>query len=241
MWKIKNLLSAADTNKPTVMHGPNGINQVGHREYVGGEWKEIGRLQFDFLVKQGLKPCHCFLDIGCGALRGGVHFIRFLDRGNYLGIDKEAMLIDAGIYKELGRELHAEKAPELLVSNNFEFRRFSKVPSFGLAQSLFTHLTGDDIDFCLRQLRQFVGEGFRFYATFFKSNSTSKNPKLSHDHMNCRYTRQQMLLFGEGCGWQSNYLGDWCHPRNQMMMEYVGIGSGSTIVVDTQRMRSFSE
>jgi hypothetical protein len=54
--------------------GEEGIRQGGHREYVGGFWDEIGKLQFDFMVQQGLKPSDCFLDIACGALRGGVHF-----------------------------------------------------------------------------------------------------------------------------------------------------------------------
>jgi hypothetical protein len=52
---------------------------------VGGMWEEIGKLQLDFLVNQGLRPTHKFLDIGCGTLRGGRHFIRYLDAGNYAG------------------------------------------------------------------------------------------------------------------------------------------------------------
>ena len=29
------------------------------------------------------------IDIGCGALRGGVHFVRHLDPGHYFGMDSE--------------------------------------------------------------------------------------------------------------------------------------------------------
>jgi hypothetical protein len=57
------------------------------RSIVGGEWDEIGRLQFDFLNGAGLKPRHVLLDVGCGCLRGGVHFVAYLERGNYVGID----------------------------------------------------------------------------------------------------------------------------------------------------------
>ncbi len=32
---------------------------------IGGRWEEIGRLQFDFLVAEGLMPAHTLLDIGC--------------------------------------------------------------------------------------------------------------------------------------------------------------------------------
>lgn len=89
--------------------GEKGIQKLGHREYVGGKWEEIGRLQFEFLVQQGLKPSHCLLDIACGSLRGGVHFIRYLQVGNYLGIDKERRLIEVGIEQELSKIIYEEK------------------------------------------------------------------------------------------------------------------------------------
>jgi hypothetical protein len=57
-----------------------------HRRRVGGMWEEIGRLQFDFLLSKGLQSRHFLLDIGCGSLRGGIHFIGFLDAGRYDGI-----------------------------------------------------------------------------------------------------------------------------------------------------------
>jgi hypothetical protein len=35
----------------------------------------MGRLQFDFVANQGLKPDHKLLDIGSGSMRGGAHFV----------------------------------------------------------------------------------------------------------------------------------------------------------------------
>lgn len=110
--------------------GEEAVEKLGHRNYVGGMWEEIGKLQFDFLVKQGLKPSHCFLDIGCGSFRGGIHFINYLDAGNYLGIDKEKALIDLGIEKELGNTVYEKKKPEVVVSDNFTFERFLKSRNF---------------------------------------------------------------------------------------------------------------
>ena len=52
-----------------------------HREYVGGMWESIGRLQFDFLINQGMKPESILLDIACGCLRLGVHAIPYLNKG----------------------------------------------------------------------------------------------------------------------------------------------------------------
>lgn len=199
--------------------GDVGIRMLGHRDYVGGLWEEIGRLQVDFLVAQGLEPAHCLLDIGCGALRGGVHFIRYLDRGNYLGLDKEKTLITLGVEQELGQWLHAWKQPEFVVSASFEFHRFSKRPHVSMAQSLFTHLSADDVGLCLRNLRAFVDRGHRLFATFFEGESVRNRP-TSHSHAGFYYSRSEMERFGEQTGWTPVYVGDWRHPRQQMMIRY---------------------
>jgi ubiquinone/menaquinone biosynthesis C-methylase UbiE len=38
---------------------------------------------------------HKLLDIGCGALRGGIHFINYVDAGNHYGLDLNSWLIEA--------------------------------------------------------------------------------------------------------------------------------------------------
>ena len=102
-WAVRGKTSPPETFDD--MHGPEGIKKAGHRQYVGGYWDEIGRLQFEYLVSQGLRPHHYLLDIACGALRAGIHFIPYLEPGHYLGIDKEADLIQAGTEKELNPEV----------------------------------------------------------------------------------------------------------------------------------------
>jgi hypothetical protein len=114
---------------------------VGHRAYIGGRWDEWAQVEFDFMVSHGLEPQHVLLDIACGALRAGVHFIPYLDTGNHLGVEKERALIRRGLTKELPREAREEKQPELLVTDKFEFERLSKQADFALAWSLFTRLT----------------------------------------------------------------------------------------------------
>jgi ubiquinone/menaquinone biosynthesis C-methylase UbiE len=200
--------------------GSELVGDMGHRQYVGGLWEVLGRLQFRFMIEQGLQPQHVFLDIACGSLRGGVRFIPYLDRGNYLGLDIQQRLIDIGIRHELGPQLNEIKKPEFVVSDAFEFGRFSKQPDFALAQSLFTHLTEADIALCLRNLRSKAKSKTKFYATFFESEQPMKNPEHSHSHKNFFYTQKQMTQFGEASGWFTRYIGDWKHPRRQMMLEY---------------------
>jgi len=123
--------------RPLTAQGEAVLQKLGHRNCVGGMCDEIGRLQFDFLVQQGLEPSHYLLDIGCGSFRGGVRFIHYLDAGNYLGIDKERKLIELGVEKELGNTLYQKKQPLLVVSDDFTFDSFSKKPHF--ARAILVH------------------------------------------------------------------------------------------------------
>jgi len=199
--------------------GEKGIRVMGHREYVGGMWDELGKMQFDYVLTQGLEPSDCLLDIACGSLRGGVHFINYLEPGNYLGIDKEQTLIDLGIEQEIGRGIYELKKPEFAVSGSFEFEKFSKKPQYSLAQSLFTHLDSSDIRKCLLNLRRFVEPGHVCLVTFFEGDS-APNTAGSHSHAGFRYSKAEMGEFGSSVGWKPTYVGDWKHPRNQMMFRY---------------------
>ena len=81
---------------------------------IGGLWEEIRALQFEFLIKKGLQPQHRMLDLGCGTLRGGRHFIRYLQPGNYYGIDISRKAI-AFADQLIQQERLTDKSPHLLV------------------------------------------------------------------------------------------------------------------------------
>ena len=196
------------------------VDGIGHRDYVGGHWEAIGSVQFRFLVDHGLDPQHVFLDVGCGSLRAGVRLIPYLDAGNYLGIDNKHELIDAGIKNELGEKLYRLKRPEFVTSETFEFSRFSKQPDFAIAQAVFPHLPEELIILCLRNLRAHSKAGTKFYATYGETPEPKKMVLEYHPYLAFGHTRDQMLDFGERTGWKPRYIGDWNHPRRQMMVEY---------------------
>ncbi len=121
--------------KPRARNELRGVNAYGqqltaeqiaagnHRDFVGGLWDEVGTLQVEYLKTQGLSPGHRLVDIGCGALRGGLHFVRYLDQGNYYGLDINASLIEAG-KREIALAELTYKQPNLLVDDRFEMARF---------------------------------------------------------------------------------------------------------------------
>ena len=206
---------------------------VSHRDRVGGLWDEIGRLQFDYLVREGLKPHHRLLDVGCGCFRGGVHFLKYLDAGHYYGLDADASIIEAGFAEELEAEGLLPKLPRenVVVEAGFDASRFGVLFDFALAQSVFTHISANDIRLCLARLARNMRPGGVLFATFFECppEHEEKLP-LAHEpggiitFMNrdpFHYREDQMRNLCADLPWRIENIGSWGHPRVQRVLRFV--------------------
>jgi cyclopropane fatty-acyl-phospholipid synthase-like methyltransferase len=138
-------------------------NNIAPDEYFS-VWDEFGAWQLDSLKAIGLKPYHRLLDFGCGALRLGLSAIEYLDDGNYFGVDAFAPYIAAG--RKLAEVAGIRKRFTLRVSREFELDRFGVEFDFGNAQSVFTHMSGDECDRCMRMLRRVMKPGGLFFFTY---------------------------------------------------------------------------
>jgi len=126
-----------------------------HRGTVRGtkaHWDDLGKLQLSYLKEQGLQPEHYLLDVGCGPLRAGVHFIGYLAPGHYAGIDKRGDNLEQARKKELPRYKLEAKNPHLLVNGAFEFSKLGMTFDYAIAQSVFTHLPLNNIIRCLVEM-----------------------------------------------------------------------------------------
>lgn len=200
-----------------------------HREAVGGRWEEIGLLQFEFLKAQGLRPSHKLIDIGCGSLRGGVHFIDYLEANGYYGLDINQNLLDAGWEKELmPRNLHPKiDRSHLVAAADFQFDRFDTKFDYAISISLFTHLTFNSIRRCLLKSRSCLKDGARYYSTFFLVDDAGllEQPQeqgdghISYSHKDpYHYSSRDVQRLAEDSGFGLEIIGDWNHPRNQKMV-----------------------
>lgn len=196
-----------------------------HRTAVGGLWDEIGKLQFEFLVGQGLRPDHYFLDIGCGSLRGGVHFIRYLEPGHYYGFDRNGENLEAGRTVELPRYGLVDKQPVLEVIDDFDVSRLNQSFDFALAQSVFTHISLEAIDLCLRNVEPALASGGRFYATY-NERSDDLPDYVDCSHLpydrgpTVRYDFAELEELSRNRGLSARSIGDWGHPRGQKMVVF---------------------
>jgi len=207
---------------------PDEIAAGHHRDAVGGMWHEIGRLQRDFLVASGLRPEHRFVDVGCGALRGGIHFVAYLAPGNYHGLDLNQSLIDAGRL-ELKSAGLAHRRAKLLVNADFDLSPFGTTFDYGLALSVFTHIPFNSIVRCLSRVRAVLAPRGRFFATFFQSPRSAYLEPLVHERGGIRshydtdpfhLSFEEIGIAGQLAGLAVELIGDWNHPRDQHMLEF---------------------
>jgi SAM-dependent methyltransferase len=203
-----------------------------HREVIGGLWEEMGKLQLDFMLAQGLEPQHRLLDLGCGSLRGGVHFVRHLQPGNYYGLDNNQSLLDAGYEVELAAAKLQERLPRrnLFCSADFLLPVEDGFFDFGIAQSVFTHLTFNSIRRCLETVAPKFRRGGVLYATFFElpaqvpsivAYAQGSGGIVTHGHQDpYHYRREDLVQAASTAPWQARCIGEWGHPRAQMMMAF---------------------
>jgi len=225
-------------------YNPEALRQVSegdkHRDAVGGLWDEMGQLQLDFLINQGLKPQHHLLDIGCGSLRFGRLAVTYLQAEHYFGQDISPQLIEAGYTKEL-TPVQRQKLPRqhLTVGDQFDFSHCTQPIDWAIAQSVFTHLPLNHLRFCLHQLEAVMPTGGTFYATFFlcpeavnisepytHSGAEGVSPITTTPIADPYHYRFKDLQYAtETTAFQAELIGQWNHPRGQQMVRYTKLNS----------------
>jgi len=207
---------------------PAEIAAKEHRDLVGGLWEELGALQFSFLRRRGLQPQNRLLDLGCGALRGGVRFIRYLDAGHYYGIDINASLIEAG-KRELEEERLGDKNPHLLVNDKFEVGRFATAFDCAIAVSVFTHLPVNHIVRCLTEVGRALKPEALFFASYFEAPGEAFLAPLTHTPGNIvtyydadpyHYSFEEIRWMAKLARLEVERIGEWGHPRDQRMLAF---------------------
>jgi SAM-dependent methyltransferase len=184
---------------------------------VGGAWEEFGELQFAFLKRRGLLPHHRLLDIGCGTLRAGRHFVRYLDPDCYYGFDISPRAIEYGTDLLRSENLDAKRARLWVVAGDLRFRDLaSEQFDFALAQSVFTHLPPESITECFDHITSVLSPSGAFYFTYNDAAALFAKPI----GMDFRYPLSFFEELAGPRGFQlADLSDDYAHPRGQRMVE----------------------
>lgn len=107
-----------------------------------------------YFRKMRLKPHHRVIDYGCGSLRIGAHFIKFLEPGRYLGLDVVPEFFEMG--KDLvGQEIMESKRPHLLTIDSSSIAEGARFRAdFVFSAAVCTHVHPDEIAMYFENLSQ---------------------------------------------------------------------------------------
>ncbi|GAA2279789.1 class I SAM-dependent methyltransferase [Actinomadura luteofluorescens] len=168
-------------------------------------WLALGQMQFDYLLRHGLKPDDRLLEIGCGNLRAGWRFIDYLDAGNYYGIDISPDILLAAQHTLVRNDLR-EKLPHLALVDDLKLR-FLPGAHFTVvhAHSVFSHSPLEVIDECLANVGRVLAPGGFFDFTFDRTEGTEHHV-LREDFY---YRTETLTSLAEGHGFTARFMDDW--------------------------------
>jgi SAM-dependent methyltransferase len=211
-WKIRGIYRTMDYIDAYREHTNLRVDEDPQRA-IGGHWEEMGEVQFSFLKQHGLEPFHKMLDIGCGTLRGGRHFIRFLNPGNYTGVDISPKVIEfaRGLIES---EQLADRKPNLLLNQTGElkFAEFAERFDFLLAQSVFTHLPRKYLEQAFAHVRNVMNPNAVFFFTIWKSDKEERTGQKTF-----RYPLSLVSDIVEKHGFRLEEFA-YSHPTGQSML-----------------------
>jgi len=121
------------------------------------------QFQMSFLQSQDVQPRHALVDYGCGVLRGGIPLIKYLDAGNYVGLDVGADAMRAA-RKVVRRERLTNKRPTLVLVKDIDALDLGRRVDYVWAFSVLFHLTDNHVDACLRFVSRHLAPGGTFFA-----------------------------------------------------------------------------
>lgn len=168
-------------------------------------WLKMGRLQLDYLVRHGLSPEHRMLEIGCGNLRAGRLFIRYLEPGNYYGIDisPDILMSAQGVLADDGLQA---LLPHLTPVRDL---RFAFLPDeyFDVvhAHSVFSHSPIEVIEECFAHVGRIMKPDAWFDFTFDRTEGV-EHQVLREDFY---YRTETLVTLAGRYGLEAVFMDDW--------------------------------
>lgn len=129
-------------NNHTALPCPGELLVEQHHSNYGEPWAG-GRDVYEFLAKAvGLKPHNQVLEVGCGTLRVGLHFIRYLKPAHFHCLERDVLSLMAAFRYELPAQGLIHKRPLIVRDENMDFSKLEWHGTYDLiyASAVFLHM-----------------------------------------------------------------------------------------------------
>ena len=197
-----------------------------HRRVVGELWDEAGERHLAFLREQGLAPSQRVLDVGCGCLRTGVRLLRYLEPGRYVGVDRDAAIVEAGRTIEAPMAGVDPGGGQYVIGDASDLSgvegRFDAIWVNGLLQDL----SHEQAVLMLASAVRHLAPGGRVFAAYFEAPFLlatdpieRPGPSFSHfDRVPRHFDVETLSRYADAAGGRAVRLGDWGDPHGQSML-----------------------
>uniref|UniRef100_A0A1J3EF57 Methyltransferase type 12 domain-containing protein n=1 Tax=Noccaea caerulescens TaxID=107243 RepID=A0A1J3EF57_NOCCA len=193
-----------EANNHTALPCPGELLVEQHHSNYGEPWAG-GRDVFEFLAESAnLKPNSRVLEIGCGTLRVGLHFIRYLNPTHFHCLEKDELSLMAALRYELPSQGLLHKRPLIVRGQDMEFSKFGSEITYDLiyASAVFLHMPDKLVWTGLERLvaklkpfdgRIFVSHNVKFCSRLGADECTKKLASLGLEYLG-KQTHDSLLF-----------------------------------------------
>jgi ABC-type polysaccharide/polyol phosphate transport system ATPase subunit len=201
-------------------------DQAWHRLATGGLWDEEGAWVFDFLRRQGLKPEHFILEVGCGSLSAASRLLPYMQPSHYWGFEKNIELFIAGCQIELPRVGVRAERGHFIVNETFDLSESPHSFDFAIASSLFRRLSLNNVARCIASVVRKLTPDGRFFVTWADDPDPAitepvvrrDGSKTYSDREPFHYSFALLSAIVEAAGGRAERIDDPSHPRGDAVM-----------------------
>jgi ABC-type polysaccharide/polyol phosphate transport system ATPase subunit/SAM-dependent methyltransferase len=197
-----------------------------HRLATGGRWDEQGQWVSDFLRRQGLRPDHYVLEVGCGSLAAAARLLPYMEQSHYWGFEKNVDLFVAGVQIELPRLGVRPERGHFILNDDFDLSESPHAYDLALASSLVRRLTLNSIARCIAAVVKKLGPGGRFFLTWpdnpdpqaFDPRMQPDGTRTFSDREPFHYSFPMLAAIAESIGARAERIDDTSHPRGEQIL-----------------------
>jgi len=182
------------------------------------QWLELGKRQAQFLRQNGLERHHRILEIGCGNLRAGWRFIRYLEPGNYVGIDISPDILLAAQETVVQRKLQEKRPTVMLVKGTGLAALPSNWFDVAHAHSVFSHTPLEVIESYLRDMKRVLKPDGFFDFTYNRTDGDTWD-FLEEDYY---FSLERLTEVAALHGWDVRPMPGWKHKQDKVRLTHAG-------------------
>jgi len=193
-----------EASNHTALPCPGELLVEEHHSNYGEPWAG-GRDVFEFLANAStLTPTDQVLEIGCGTLRVGLHFIRYLDAGRFHCLERDELSLMAALRYELPAQGLLYKRPMIVRGEDMDFSKFGDTVMYDLiyASAVFLHIPDKLVWTGLERLagklrpqrgRIFVSHNIKFCSRLGGDECTRRLSNLGLEYVG-KHTHDSLLF-----------------------------------------------